>query len=428
VALMEDCLASAGFMPHGYCLLWKPSLVLLHVISDSLIGIAYVSIPFALVYFVRKRRDLPFDWMFVCFGIFILACGLTHFMAAWVIWHPDYWLSGAIKAVTAIASVPTAILLVRLIPKGLALPSPEALRLEIAERKRAYESVAAHEARLEKELAEARELQQSLLPREPDFRGIEVAALNRAAIAVSGDFYDFLLMQPNLLRIFIGDVSGKGAAAAFYAALASGVLRNLAADQMSPSTVLGRVNESLSARSVTGRYLTGVLVDWHAYESCLVLANAGAPNPILFHDGRAERLQTEGFPVGLIPAVQYEDTRFPVKAGDFLVLASDGILECCDASGREYGYERLAEAVEGKAWLAAAELIEQISQSVRDYAGDDALQDDQTVLVMKVLEPPKGKATQDFGVVACALEEPAPLSSFQPDGGDDCRRAQLVLP
>ena len=76
-----DALFSSGpFMPHGYCYMWVPGLVWLHVISDSLIALAYLSIPFTLAYFVRRRTDLPFNWMFLCFGVFILACGATHVM------------------------------------------------------------------------------------------------------------------------------------------------------------------------------------------------------------------------------------------------------------------------------------------------------------------------------------------------------------
>jgi signal transduction histidine kinase/DNA-binding response OmpR family regulator len=119
--------SSDGFMPHGHCYLWQPGVLWLHLISDSLITLAYFSIPITLVYFVRKRKDLEFNWMFVCFAVFILACGTTHLMEIWNIWHADYWLSGSIKAITALASIPTAILLVRLVPTALALPSPSAL-------------------------------------------------------------------------------------------------------------------------------------------------------------------------------------------------------------------------------------------------------------------------------------------------------------
>ena len=90
-----DALFSSGpFMPHGYCYMWVPGLVWLHVISDSLIALAYLSIPFTLAYFVRRRTDLPFNWMFLCFGVFILACGATHAMEVWNLWHADYWVAG----------------------------------------------------------------------------------------------------------------------------------------------------------------------------------------------------------------------------------------------------------------------------------------------------------------------------------------------
>jgi len=136
-----DSLFSNDFMPHGFCYLWNPGLVWLHAVSDALIALAYFSIPITLLYFIRKRKDLPFNWMFLCFGAFILACGSTHVMEVWTLWHGTYWLSGAIKVLTAMASLPTAVLLVHLVPRALALPSPEAMRLEIAERKRAQEAL-----------------------------------------------------------------------------------------------------------------------------------------------------------------------------------------------------------------------------------------------------------------------------------------------
>lgn len=122
------------FMPHGYCYLWNTPLVWLHVACDSLIFLSYLSIPFTLLYFIRRRRDLPFNWMFVCFGTFIIACGFTHAMEVWNLWHANYWLSGAVKAITALSSVLTAILFVKLIPQALALPSREAVQVEIANR------------------------------------------------------------------------------------------------------------------------------------------------------------------------------------------------------------------------------------------------------------------------------------------------------
>jgi hypothetical protein len=112
----------SSFMPHGMCYSWQPGLIALHAISDALIALAYVLISCTLLYFVRKRRDLKFRWMFVCFAIFIVACGMTHAVEIWAVWDPVYWLLGTVKAITALASVPTAILLMKLVPPALQLP------------------------------------------------------------------------------------------------------------------------------------------------------------------------------------------------------------------------------------------------------------------------------------------------------------------
>jgi len=163
----DSLFSSNDFMPHGFCYLWKPGLVWLHAVSDALIALAYFSIPITLIYFIRKRKDLPFNWMFLCFGAFILACGSTHVMEVWTLWHGTYWLSGAIKVLTAMASLPTAVLLVHLVPRALALPSPEAMRLEIAERKRVQEELRSAkdelELRVQERTAELRKANQDLV-------------------------------------------------------------------------------------------------------------------------------------------------------------------------------------------------------------------------------------------------------------------------
>ncbi|HEY9692544.1 MAG TPA: PAS domain S-box protein [Oculatellaceae cyanobacterium] len=124
------------FIPHGHCYLWKPGLVGLHIISDSLIALAYYSIPLTLLYFVRKREDLPFNGIFLLFVAFILACGTTHIMEVWTLWHPHYWISGFLKAITATVSAYTAVKLVPLVPLALALPSPAQLEAANVELKR----------------------------------------------------------------------------------------------------------------------------------------------------------------------------------------------------------------------------------------------------------------------------------------------------
>ena len=149
-------LFAQDFMPHGVCYLWQPGIIWLHVISDSLIAVSYFIIPLALVHFVRKRRDLPFHWMFLMFGAFIVGCGATHVMEVWTVWNGTYLLAGVVKGLTAMASMATAALLVLLIPRALALPSPEQLRAaneelerEVAERRRAEAALQAVRDELE---------------------------------------------------------------------------------------------------------------------------------------------------------------------------------------------------------------------------------------------------------------------------------------
>lgn len=134
---MFNMVVAEFFIPHGHCYLWKPGLVGLHVVSDALTALAYYSIPLTLTYFVTKRRDVPFNWIFLLFGAFIISCGTTHIMEIWTLWHPNYWLSGCIKAFTAIVSIYTASELVSLLPQALALPSTAQLEKEIRERQKA---------------------------------------------------------------------------------------------------------------------------------------------------------------------------------------------------------------------------------------------------------------------------------------------------
>jgi PAS domain S-box-containing protein len=171
--LLRQLFSSGNFEPHGYCYLWKPGLVWLHVVSDSLIAAAYFAIPVVLLVFIRKRRDVPFSGMFVLFGLFIVACGSTHVMEVWNLWHGNYWLAGAIKALTAAASVPTALLLAHLMPRALEFPS--------------YGQWIKANAELKKEIAERRESEVNLRISETIYREqAELLDLTHDALFVRG--------------------------------------------------------------------------------------------------------------------------------------------------------------------------------------------------------------------------------------------------
>lgn len=179
--LWTNFFTSGSFIPHGHCYLWQTNLVWLHILSDGFIALAYYSIPATLYYFVRKRQDLPFDWIFLLFSAFIVACGTTHLIEIWTLWYPTYWVSGFVKAITALISVITALQLMPLVPQALALPSPaqleqanQELKTQIAERLRVEKELRKYQNHLEEmvavrtnELTKTNEqLQQEILERQ----------------------------------------------------------------------------------------------------------------------------------------------------------------------------------------------------------------------------------------------------------------------
>jgi two-component sensor histidine kinase len=201
MGLLAGLFDDSSFMPHGHCYLWKPGLVWLHVVSDTLIAAAYFTIPVTLVYFIRLRRDLPFSWMFALFGIFIVACGSGHVLEIWNLWHAAYWESGTIKAVTAVASVATATLLVRLVPDALALPSPEQLRLKNDQLARENADRLAAETRLEASLREKEALLNEVHHRVKNNLQVISSLLRvQAAHMVGGPGTEVLLESDNRVR------------------------------------------------------------------------------------------------------------------------------------------------------------------------------------------------------------------------------------
>jgi len=170
---LANLLGSDSFMPHGHCYYWKPEILWSYVASDILIALAYYSIPVALIYFVQKRKDLEFNWIFMMFSAFIFACGTTHLISIWTIWQPVYWLDVSAKGITAVISIITSIMLWRLMPQALSIPNTQELkdtvaklRHEISERQQAEASLAqmknSLEIRVRERTAELLEINQQL--------------------------------------------------------------------------------------------------------------------------------------------------------------------------------------------------------------------------------------------------------------------------
>jgi len=266
--------------------------------------------------------------------------------------------------------------------RTLALLAPQiATSVENA---RLYEELATRERRMEEDLKAARELQRVLLPdTAPEIDGLEAAVRLRPARGISGDIYDVFEHNDRQTVIAIGDVSGKGAAAALYGSLMSGLLRTLAPRRRRPAELLKALNEALIERRVESRYVTLCVLLWDPATRQIVMANAGALPPMICRGGEILKIRVEGVPLGLLDAREYEEVPFQAEPGDLIVLYSDGITDQLNAAGTEYGRGRLAGVVRQTFDRPAASVIGAIFEDLDAFS--TVAFDDQTLFVMKVL-------------------------------------------
>jgi sigma-B regulation protein RsbU (phosphoserine phosphatase) len=257
------------------------------------------------------------------------------------------------------------------------------------ENARLYEEIARQERRLERDLALARELQVRLLPSIfPKLNNLEVAAKFVPARAIGGDLYDFLSYSLARCAIIIGDVSGKGAPAAIYAALVSGILRSHAPIEPGPAEMLSAVNFSLAERRIEAQFVSIICAVWDDSQLSLRVANSGLPRPVYCHDGKVEIIEATGLPLGLFDEAEYDEFTFQAKAGDLFVFFSDGILDARNAAGDLFGRKRVEEIVARCSSCPALEIVQVLFDAVNEHAlGLDAF-DDQTVVAIRV----KGKS------------------------------------
>jgi sigma-B regulation protein RsbU (phosphoserine phosphatase) len=254
------------------------------------------------------------------------------------------------------------------------------------ENARLYERVTRDEARMERELLAAQRIQGALLrPVPTEDYGVDLAARILSAREVCGDLYDFLRYGPTRLGFALGDVSGKGSAAALYGAVAIGILRSMAPLKLFPADLLSQLNQMICERRVDGRFMTMCFATWGKTTRKLRVANAGQNQPLLLRGGRCEQLNLVGFPLGIFDDVTYEEWSVILDPGDILVFYSDGLSEAPDPEGRLFGVPRLAALLETHGGLGAGELADRLINEVNQFTEGAPLQDDRTLVVMKVL-------------------------------------------
>lgn len=267
------------------------------------------------------------------------------------------------------------------------------------ENARLYEEIAQRERRMEQDLLAAYKLQSVLMPRTiSDIVGVEVGLNTRPAREISGDLYDFFEHSDEYTLIAFGDVSGKGAAAALYGALISGLLRTLVPRRRSPSELMKSLNEALLERRVDAQYATLSLITWVARTRTFTVVSAGTLPPMLCRGGKIVDSRVEGMPIGLLEDQQYDQVEIDAKPNDLLVLYSDGVEDQlgADASSsletgedqqdsESYGRDRLEKVVTANSKLTPQQLADRIFEDIDLFRGATRLTDDQTVIVLRVL-------------------------------------------
>jgi sigma-B regulation protein RsbU (phosphoserine phosphatase) len=265
--------------------------------------------------------------------------------------------------------------------RTLALLAPQIA--SSVENARLYEELAARERMMEDDLKAARELQAIMLPPQaPQFAGLEVAVGLRPAREISGDIYDFFEQADQQAVLAFGDVSGKGAAAALYGALVTGLLRTMAPGKRSPSALLRALNDALIERRVETKYVTLLVALWDPHSGRFNMANAGGLPPMVCRGGEIIKLKVEGVPLGLLAAREYEEVPFDTKPGDTIVFYSDGITDHLSAGGEDYGRGRVARVVRAQSQRPAQEIVSAIFADMDRFATKAF--DDQTLVVIKV--------------------------------------------
>jgi phosphoserine phosphatase RsbU/P len=253
------------------------------------------------------------------------------------------------------------------------------------ENARLYQAVRTQERQLERDIAMAREVQLRLLPQEaPSHPHADMAVRFLPARSIGGDLYDFIEYGPNRTAIVLGDVSGKAAPAALFAALVSGIMRSAAQQQLDPAKMLAHLNDALQERKLDSQYVTLLFALWNDENQTLQVANSGAVQPVFCRSGQSLTVKAEGFPLGMFPDVTYEEFNVATQPGDAIVFVSDGILDAENEKDEMYGQDQLSGLLCASRDLPAAEIADAILADVTRFQGSKDRFDDETIIVLRV--------------------------------------------
>ena len=253
------------------------------------------------------------------------------------------------------------------------------------ENARLYSELTERQTKIDEDLRAARKLQSVLQPkRAPELPGLEIAIKARPAREISGDVYDFFEHGDDYSLIAFGDVSGKGAAAALYGALVSGLLRILAPRRRSPAMLLKALNESLLERKVDAVYATLLVALWERRSGRITLCNAGAEPPLVLRGGEILKPRVAGVPIGLLEDIEYEELGFDVGRGDLVLFYSDGVEDQDNGAKDHFGEERIRQALLRSGPAGPEALAENLFRELDAFRGAAPLFDDQSIVALKV--------------------------------------------
>jgi sigma-B regulation protein RsbU (phosphoserine phosphatase) len=253
------------------------------------------------------------------------------------------------------------------------------------ENARLYQAVRRQERQLERDITMAREVQLRLLPQVPPVHPhAELAVRFLPARTIGGDLYDFVDYGPGRTAIVLGDVSGKAAPAALFAALVSGIMRSAAQHRPAPAQMLAQLNDALQERKLESQYVVMLFALWDDQKRTLLVANSGAVQPIVCHACQSAAVPAEGFPLGMFANAAYEEHRIAAEPGDTIVFISDGILDAENIREEMYGQERLADVICAHRAKPAQEIADAILADVSRFQDGNERFDDETIIVLKV--------------------------------------------